>query len=258
MSTALLLSLAGLALLDSTSVGTLFIPVWLLLSPQRISVGRVLGYLGTIAAFYLGVGLLLVVGGGRLATVLDGVAGSVVFDYVQLALGSACSRSASVSTAGGGAGRGRWPGGGTASPPPGASAGWLVGLALLAALAEVATMLPYLGAIGMMAGADLAPGVVPLLLVGYCLVMVLPAGVLLATRAVLPGPTERLLGRLDGWITARGGSATGWILGIAGFLIARDAVARIALPPSDQSRPSDQSGRYLPVAPAASATGAHR
>ncbi len=229
MSTALLLSLAGLALLDSTSVGTLFIPVWLLLSPQRISVGRVLGYLGTIAAFYLGVGLLLVVGGGRLATVLDGVAGSVVFDYVQLALGVGLF---AVSF--------RFDGRRRRGPGPvarwrdrvasaGASAGWLVGLALLAALAEVATMLPYLGAIGMMAGADLAPGVVPLLLVGYCLVMVLPAGVLLATRAVLPGPTERLLGRLDGWITARGGSATGWILGIAGFLIARDAVARIAL-----------------------------
>lgn len=229
MSTALLLSLAGLALLDSTSVGTLFIPVWLLLSPQRISVGRVLGYLGTIAAFYLGVGLLLVVGGGRLATVLDGVAGSVVFDYVQLVLGVGLF---AVSF--------RFDGRRRRGPGPvarwrdrvasaGASAGWLVGLALLAALAEVATMLPYLGAIGMMAGADLAPGVVPLLLVGYCLVMVLPAGVLLATRAVLPGPTERLLGRLDGWITARGGSATGWILGIAGFLIARDAVARIAL-----------------------------
>jgi hypothetical protein len=229
VSTALLLSLAGLALLDSTSVGTLFIPVWLLLSPQRISVGRVLGYLGTIAAFYLGVGLLLVVGGGRLATVLDGVAGSVVFDYVQLVLGVGLF---AVSF--------RFDGRRRRGPGPvarwrdrvasaGASAGWLVGLALLAALAEVATMLPYLGAIGMMAGADLAPGVVPLLLVGYCLVMVLPAGVLLATRAVLPGPTERLLGRLDGWITARGGSATGWILGIAGFLIARDAVARIAL-----------------------------
>jgi len=229
VSTALLLSLAGLALLDSTSVGTLFIPVWLLLSPQRISVGRVLGYLGTIAAFYLGVGLLPVVGGGRLATVLDGVAGSVVFDYVQLVLGVGLF---AVSF--------RFDGRRRRGPGPvarwrdrvasaGASAGWLVGLALLAALAEVATMLPYLGAIGMMAGADLAPGVVPLLLVGYCLVMVLPAGVLLATRAVLPGPTERLLGRLDGWITARGGSATGWILGIAGFLIARDAVARIAL-----------------------------
>lgn len=46
MSTGLLLSLAGLALLDSTSIGTLFIPVWLLLTPDRIGVGRVLGYLG--------------------------------------------------------------------------------------------------------------------------------------------------------------------------------------------------------------------
>jgi hypothetical protein len=36
MSVALLLSLVGLALVDSTSIGTLFIPVWLLLAPGPV------------------------------------------------------------------------------------------------------------------------------------------------------------------------------------------------------------------------------
>lgn len=60
MSLGLLLSLAGLALVDSTSIGTLFIPIWLLLAPGRVSVRRILVYLGTIAAFYFAVGLVLV------------------------------------------------------------------------------------------------------------------------------------------------------------------------------------------------------
>lgn len=44
--------LLGLALVDSTSVGSLFIPVWLLLAAGRVPVGRILAYLGTIAGFY--------------------------------------------------------------------------------------------------------------------------------------------------------------------------------------------------------------
>ncbi|MEU5675395.1 hypothetical protein ABZ749_34945, partial [Micromonospora sp. NPDC047753] len=62
MTPELLLSLAGLALIDSTSIGTLFIPVWLLLAPGPVNVRRILGYLATIAVFYLAVGLLLVWG----------------------------------------------------------------------------------------------------------------------------------------------------------------------------------------------------
>lgn len=88
-------------------------------------------------------------------------------------------------------------------------------------------MLPYLGAVGLMAAADLAGWTVPMLLAGYCLVMVLPAGVLLAGRAALPGLSERLLRRLNTWIVEKAGNATGWILGIAGFLVARDAAFRI-------------------------------
>src|SRR5690606_2493583 len=58
----LLLSLAVLALVDSLSIGTLLIPVFLLVSPGRVRVGRVLLYLTTIAVFYLAVGLLFLWG----------------------------------------------------------------------------------------------------------------------------------------------------------------------------------------------------
>lgn len=87
MSVGLLLTLAGLALIDSTSIGTLFIPVWLLLTPGRVRVGRILTYLGTIAGFYLGVGLLLVWGGTRLADTLGGALDHRPVLWAQLALG---------------------------------------------------------------------------------------------------------------------------------------------------------------------------
>ena len=237
MSAGLLLSLAGLALLDSTSIGTLFIPVWLLLTPRRISVARILSYLTTIVVFYFGVGLLLVSGGTRLVELLDGAADRTPVRYAQLALGVGLF---ALSFRFDSKRRGRNAQGG---PRPGAavrwrdrvtagdaSLGWLIGLALLAALAEVATMLPYLGAVGIITASELTPWTVVALLAGYCVVMVIPALLLLAARAALPGPAERLLGRLNTWITEKAGGATGWILGIAGFLIARDAAAHLWFP----------------------------
>ena len=36
-----------------------------------------------------------------------------------------------------------------------------------------------------------------------------------------------LLERLNGWLTRHATSATGWLLAIVGFLLARDAAARL-------------------------------
>jgi hypothetical protein len=110
------------------------------------------------------------------------------------------------------------------------SAGWLVGLAAVAALAELATMLPYLGAITMMATAELPAAGSVAMLSAYCLVMVLPAAGLLAARAMFPARIEPVLERMSKWMIDKGTSATGWLLGIAGFLIARDAIAHLWFP----------------------------
>ncbi|MFF4877437.1 GAP family protein [Micromonospora sp. NPDC000668] len=229
MTVALLLSLAGLALVDSTSIGTLFIPVWLLLAPGPVSVRRILTYLGTIAAFYLAVGLLLVWGGSRLADVLGGATDNRGVLWAQLVLGVALlalsfrydgkrrPRTGGVL---------RWRDRATAGD---SSARWLAGLALLAALAEVATMLPYLGAVGLLATSGVGTATVVALLAGYCLVMVLPAVLLLLARVARPALVEPVLARLNAWIITKAGSALGWLLGIVGFLIARDAAARLEL-----------------------------
>ncbi|KOV90135.1 hypothetical protein ADL03_00115 [Nocardia sp. NRRL S-836] len=213
----MLLALAGLALLDSTSIGTLFIPIWLMLTPGRVRIGRFAVYLGTITVFYLVVGVLLVLGASRVLGHLDGR----VALWIQLVIGVGLfavsfrfdSKKKTDTT--------KW-----TSRVNGSTAA-LVGVALLAGVVELATMLPYLGAIGMMSAADLTPAQTGLLLAGYCLVMVLPAVVLLAGRMALRARVEPVLRRISTWFAEKGASATGWILGIAGFLVARDAVARL-------------------------------
>ncbi|BCJ59489.1 GAP family protein [Micromonospora endophytica] len=229
MSMVLLLSLAGLALIDSTSIGTLFIPVWLLLAPGPVKVRRMLVYLGTIAGFYLVVGLLLYFGGAGLAEALGGALDNRPVLWGQLALGVGLfvvsfrydgKRDASTGRVL------RWRDRVTAGD---ASARWLVGLAVFAALAEVATMLPYLGALGLLTTSGLGVPTVVALLAAYCLVMVLPAVLLVGARVGWPRRIEPLLDQLNEWIMRSSGSMLGWLLGIAGFLVARDAAVRLGL-----------------------------
>ncbi|MGZ3145550.1 GAP family protein [Lentzea chajnantorensis] len=217
MGTGLLLALAGLALLDSTSIGTLFVPIWLMLAPGRLRVGRFAVYLGTITVFYFVVGIGLVLGAAQVLEHLDGR----VALWVQLVIGVGLfvvsfrfdSKKKTDTT--------KW------TRRVGGSTAALVGVALLAGVVELATMLPYLGAIGMMSAADLTPAQTGLLLAGYCVVMVVPALVLLAARIALRERVEPVLQRISRWFAEKGAGATGWILGIAGFLVARDAVARL-------------------------------
>jgi hypothetical protein len=226
----LLLPLAGLALVDSTSIGTLFIPVWLMLAPGRLRAGRLLVYLATIAVFYFGVGLVAVIAGESIVSALDGTAENRALLWAQLVLGAALF---AVSFRFDSKKRRNKPGGGTIgrwrerTMSGTASARWLVGLALLAALAEVATMLPYIGAIGLMATSGVSAAMVPALLAGYCVVMILPALLLLAGRTLAQRHVEPLLQRLNKWITEKGGEMTGWVLGIAGVLIGLDAAGRL-------------------------------
>lgn len=219
MTPGLVAALAGLALLDSTSIGTLFIPIWLMLTPGRLRLSRFAVYLGTITVFYFAVGVLIVLGATRLIGHLD----NPVAYWVQLVIGvflfAVSFRFDSKKKSNTGKWRNRIGANGSAAA--------LAGVAVLAGVVELATMLPYLGAIGMMSAAGLRPAQIGLLLAGYCLVMIVPALVLLGARLALRSKVEPFLVRISTWFAEKGASATGWILGIAGFLVARDAIARL-------------------------------
>ena len=242
------LSLVILALIDSTSIGTLVIPLWLLLRGRREAIGKVLAYLMVIAGFYWVIGVLLRSG---LLLIdpsffehrffrLAGMAVGALMIVWALAYRTDAQKAASArkkAAARVGAGhqahaaesteatdqvpkrlRGRL---GTALE----TRIGLVALALFAGLLELPTMLPYLAAVGVMQGAGWGTSVQLLALIGYCLVMIVPALALVGARA-LAGP------RIEAWMQKMGSKAAvyaqetlGWVVGIAGYLLIRASLS---------------------------------
>ena len=236
------LALAGLALVDSLSVGTLVIPIALIIMWRRVRVGLMGVYLATIGGAYCGLGIALLFGFNAAVQRLSGVTKSDWFPWVTLLLGvglfifgvaapnpkkptaegsssaehaplvsvdatAAATVNASINSA---------PNGAVATLPDvdvregrasrlarGASlsVGGMVALAMGAAVVEAATMLPYLGAMGIIQSMQLGMSSKIALIVVYCVVMILPA-VLVSVFAGLAGPTifprlERATRRLE-------------------------------------------------------------
>ncbi|MFV2175724.1 GAP family protein [Actinomadura sp. LOL_016] len=82
-------------------------------------------------------------------------------------------------------------------------------LALAATALELATMVPYLAAVALIAGAGPTCPVTGAALAGYCLVMVLPAVLAAAVRIVAHARAEPGLRRVDAWFTRNGAKAVG-------------------------------------------------
>jgi hypothetical protein len=225
---ALLGPLAVLALIDSTSFGTLLIPIWLMLHPGPVRAGRLLAFLGTVAAFYFAVGLAVVAGADALLPDLAGIVESRPFLWVQLTVGVALfflsfrMGRRKGSDAGGGR-LARW----RERAMTTGSIGGLIGLAVTAVGIELGSMLPYLAAIGLITTAQLPVAQVALVMAGYCLVMIMPALFLLGARLALGHRIEPLLERISRWLA--NSEALAWVVGIVGFLLARDAVFRLGL-----------------------------
>ncbi|MDQ1216705.1 MULTISPECIES: GAP family protein [Microbacterium] len=232
-------TLVVLALVDSTSFGTLLIPVWLLTAPGRLRSGRVVGYLATVAAAYLVVGVLLYLGLSAIVARTRDLWDSPGFLVAVLVLGivligvswlmdtkKARARAAERAAAGGGRilnWRKRIM---DEEPSRGATLG-LVSLAIVAVALELATMVPYLAAIGIVAAADVGPALSIATIAGYCVVMILPALILMVGRLVAHDALEGPLTRLDRWLTRNAQATTAWIIGIVGFLLAVNAVANL-------------------------------
>jgi hypothetical protein len=225
----LLAALAGLALIDSTSIGTLLIPLWMLLEP-KLRVRQFFVYLATVAGFYFVVGILLTAGAGTVRELVDG---SAVVSWIQLVLGVALfalsfyfdpkrvrRRRGGVDPAM------RWRARlSTAEASPAAMAG----LGVAAAGIEVMSMLPYLAAVGLITAAGVgAPVWVPVL-AGYVVVMILPALLLVGVRVALGSRVETPLQVVSAWLWRHMDGALSWVLAIIGFLLARDAVVRLGL-----------------------------
>ncbi|WP_375000531.1 GAP family protein [Aeromicrobium sp. CTD01-1L150] len=230
-------ALAVLALIDSTSFGTLLIPLWMMLAP-RLRPSRLLLYLGVVCGFYFLVGLALLAGVDVLTSLSAGMGDSQVIRALQLAAGVALvvlsysldpayhsiGRKKSEEQRGPSPRALRWQARLTAAD---VSVRAVVVIALTATVLEVATMLPYLAAIGIINLSGQVAAVQVCLLAGYVVVMVLPALVALALRLALRRQVEPLLERVSAWMTKKAGSTVAWIVGIVGVLVALDAVGAL-------------------------------
>jgi hypothetical protein len=232
--------LAGLALADSTSFGTLGIPLLMLVHP-RVRAGLVGLHLAVLALFYWVLGLVLLVAADRVVALVsdvgDGLDDNRTVDIVQLVVGvgmlvgsfwpdtpwakrRAQARAADPE-------RGRRAGIRQRITGEHATARAVVGVALLAGLVEAASMLPYLGAVGLITASGVSFPVAAGVLAGYVVVMSLPALVLLVVRLAAARRVASVLERLDAWMTRSTSGAVWWIVGIVGFLLAADAIQRL-------------------------------
>ncbi|MHA7247896.1 GAP family protein [Arthrobacter tecti] len=224
--------LAVLALIDSTSFGTLVIPLWLMLAPGRLRVTRILVFLLTVCVFYFGVGVAVYFGAelaveqfGDFLTTRPAQIGLLAAGLGLVAWSFSLEAKAKREKAAGAAPSGRflrWRARAVGHDDGGTATGGtlaLVGLALAATTVEVATMLPYLGAIGLITTSEIGWPVSGGVLAGYCLLMVLPAVILLVLRLGAARLVDPVLRKLDGWLARNSTNTLSWLVGILGVVL---------------------------------------
>ena len=231
MDAATLAGLGVLALVDSTSVGTLVLPLVLLTQPV-VRARRVVLYLASVGASYLALGVALLAGTTWLVDAAGGALTSTPAYVVQAVLGAGLValsfRYDAKPVARRRAARGgapthleRW---WASAAGEHASARATVTLALGAALVEASSMLPYLAAVGIIATSSLPAPASGAVLAGYVAVMLAPATVLLLVRLAAGERLSAPLTRARRWLAARTAGALGTVVGLAGLLLLLDAV----------------------------------
>ena len=216
------MTLLSLALLDSLSTGTLVIPLIFLAQP-RFQVRTLALYCLTLGLFYTALGTLLLLGVEAI-TWNHPIFSSQGRYWIQLILGAILFAY------------------GVLSPSPDSRASEIkwrtrlekvtnpraaIFIALLAGVLEAATMLPYLAAISMLNTWDSTIITKLIVLIGYCLIMFIPAVTLLVIRRLA---SPWITPKLDHFVSLATRNADGailWIAAIIGFLMARQAYTEI-------------------------------
>ncbi len=240
MTIELLIPLVVLALIDSTSFGTLLIPVWLMLAPGRLRPGKIMLFLGTVAAFYLLLGIALLLGASMLLDTLQQAGRLQPLRIAQLVVGIGLSVLGVRMQPWTKAGKERrdarrahklartapsllmrMRGQATDASAP---AGAVFGLALTVAVIEAASMIPYLAAIGLLTASELSLLGRSVVLFGYCLVMIAPALLLLSARLFLHDSVSPILARLEALLSRNANEAMAWLLFLLGIYLVGDSL----------------------------------
>jgi cytochrome c biogenesis protein CcdA len=210
---ALLLSVFGLALIDSINPSALGVTLYLLLS-GRSARARVLVYIAGVFLTYFVLGILLMLGLESIqaylyssaAYAVQGVVGALLLIYGIFAPGEPKKKARTETRVGS------------------RNLGGLFLLGVTVTVLEFTTALPYLGAIGLLTAADLAATQWLLILLFYTIIFVLPPlGLLLAYSMF----GKRLEQRFASWQERlRQGARTTWlwIAALVGFFLLADSL----------------------------------
>jgi hypothetical protein len=244
MNIELLGPLALLALIDSTSFGTLLIPLWLMSVPDRPRPGRMVLFLATVAAFYLLLGITLLLGASMLLDALRETGNAQLLRIAQLVVGIGLivlgvrmqpwtkagkerrvARRAEKLARNGPSLLMRMRGHATdASAPVGA----IIVFALTAAGIEAASMIPYLAAIGLLTASELSLTGRIVVLLGYCLLMITPALLLLVARLMLHVHVSPVLEKLEASLSRNASEVMAWWVSLVGLWLVFDGLNALA------------------------------
>lgn len=187
------LGLPLLALIDSTSAGTLIIPLVLLVTGRgsgRAIAARTGFFLLVIGAFYWALGVALLAGLLPLHRALADLGGTVPVEVALAVIGA--------------------------------------GLIVWSYAVDPETVRRRGGdperagrphAVGIIARSGMSLGTGALILLAYCALMILPGLLLAALRAALGSRADRLLERVEAWAVRNASSAFAWGIGIIGVVI---------------------------------------
>lgn len=220
---AIVLGLIGLALIDSTSFGTMVLPLLLVLRRGAVEWKPLTVYFATVCGFYFAVGLALMLGFTAVQDWLSDAIDTTPAYWIQLVIGVGLFIY------------------GVAAPDPKKadanerripaqlSSRAIISLALGATVLELAMMVPYLGAIAMLGTSGWPTVARVLVLAGYCLVMVLPTLVLIALVQMLGDRMKTRLERVAGWLDRQTRITALWVAAIIGLYLAANALMRLGI-----------------------------
>ena len=226
-----ILPLIGLALVDSLSIGTLVLPLALILVWGRLQPRLYALYLAVVAGAYFGIGVALLLGLSGISRWVEQASAQQWFSWLTLAVGVALAIYGILAPTP----KKPEPGTEAAALPSRVASGTVTtpwGIAAIAggaAVAESATMLPYLGAMTMIGSLETSLGAKMLWTAGYCLVMVLPAlaiGILVSMRG--QGIIDRIR-RATPRLAYEGRVTLLWIAAIVGIHLIYRSAARLGL-----------------------------
>lgn len=220
-------ALVILALVDSLSVGTLVIPLILLLQPV-IRWKMIAIYCFVLGLFYFALGIMLLLGLGAVLEPLSALIQSQAGQWLQLLVGGLLLTWALLydsTIVNNLLGK-------TKKAKKNPAAQWearlagksglagIASLALVAGLIEAATMAPYIAALGILGTSDLSVWLRILSLFAYCVLMFTPAIVLILIRTFSGNKLDVRLQKFKNWVSNEAAATTPWIVGLIGFYMA--------------------------------------